>query len=85
MSILVTLHDTFLTELNRYVFCPLHSNNLFLGLQVLFPYDDFVNLFNWDKPGFPPCGLLNCGNRFTFFTRYTTDTLELEDSVEFNL
>ncbi|XP_047170037.1 ubiquitin carboxyl-terminal hydrolase 18-like [Vigna umbellata] len=30
--------------------------------DVLFPYDDFVNLFNWDKPGFPPCGLLNCGN-----------------------
>ncbi|KAL2346631.1 hypothetical protein Fmac_000631 [Flemingia macrophylla] len=30
--------------------------------SVLFPYDDFVKLFNWDKPGFPPCGLLNCGN-----------------------
>ncbi|KAK3210460.1 hypothetical protein Dsin_015166 [Dipteronia sinensis] len=32
------------------------------GFQVLFPYDEFVKLFNWDKPGFPPCGLLNCGN-----------------------
>ncbi|CAJ1973610.1 unnamed protein product [Sphenostylis stenocarpa] len=30
--------------------------------DVLFPYDDFVKLFNWDKPGFPPRGLLNCGN-----------------------
>ncbi|KAF8400412.1 hypothetical protein HHK36_013710 [Tetracentron sinense] len=30
--------------------------------KVLFPYDEFVNFFNWDKPGFPPCGLLNCGN-----------------------
>ncbi|KAJ1430155.1 Zinc finger, MYND-type [Sesbania bispinosa] len=30
--------------------------------DVLFPYNEFVKLFNWDKPGFPPCGLLNCGN-----------------------
>ncbi|KAE9585669.1 putative ubiquitinyl hydrolase 1 [Lupinus albus] len=30
--------------------------------DVLFPYDDFVKLFNWDKPGPSPCGLLNCGN-----------------------
>ncbi|XP_027329818.1 ubiquitin carboxyl-terminal hydrolase 18-like [Abrus precatorius] len=30
--------------------------------DVLFPYDEFVNFFNWNKPGFPPCGLLNCGN-----------------------
>ncbi|KAL2318000.1 hypothetical protein Fmac_031876 [Flemingia macrophylla] len=30
--------------------------------DVLFPYDEFVKLFNWGKPGFPPCGLLNCGN-----------------------
>ncbi|CAL0321865.1 unnamed protein product [Lupinus luteus] len=30
--------------------------------DVLFPYDEFVNFFNWDKPGPPPCGLLNCGN-----------------------
>ncbi|KAI4337216.1 hypothetical protein L6164_015661 [Bauhinia variegata] len=28
----------------------------------LFPYDEFVKFFNWDKTGFPPCGLLNCGN-----------------------
>lgn len=32
-------------------------------MQVLFPYDEFVKLFNWDTSGFPPCGLLNCGNR----------------------
>ncbi|GMH10708.1 hypothetical protein Nepgr_012549 [Nepenthes gracilis] len=30
--------------------------------KVLFPYDEFVKLFTWDNPGFPPCGLLNCGN-----------------------
>ncbi|KAJ0091249.1 hypothetical protein Patl1_12663 [Pistacia atlantica] len=30
--------------------------------KVLFPYDEFVKLFNWNKPGFPPCGLINCGN-----------------------
>ncbi|XWS26121.1 hypothetical protein CRYUN_Cryun26dG0003700 [Craigia yunnanensis] len=30
--------------------------------KVLFPYDEFIKLFNWEKPGFPPCGLLNCGN-----------------------
>ncbi|KAG4962734.1 hypothetical protein AAZX31_14G104200 [Glycine max] len=30
--------------------------------DVLFSYDEFVKFFNWDKPGFPPCGLLNCGN-----------------------
>ncbi|GMI95132.1 ubiquitin-specific protease 19 [Hibiscus trionum] len=30
--------------------------------EVLFPYNEFVKLFNWEKPGFPPCGLLNCGN-----------------------
>lgn len=36
--------------------------------QILFPYDQFVELFNWDSQGFPPCGLLNCGNRFMFMT-----------------
>ncbi|XP_034683402.1 ubiquitin carboxyl-terminal hydrolase 18-like isoform X2 [Vitis riparia] len=30
--------------------------------EILFPYDEFVEFFNWDKPGFPPCGLINCGN-----------------------
>ncbi|XP_057426736.1 ubiquitin carboxyl-terminal hydrolase 18-like isoform X2 [Lotus japonicus] len=30
--------------------------------DALFPYKEFVKFFNWDKPGFPPCGLLNCGN-----------------------
>ncbi|XP_022862204.1 ubiquitin carboxyl-terminal hydrolase 18-like isoform X2 [Olea europaea var. sylvestris] len=30
--------------------------------EILFPYEEFVELFNWDKPGFSPCGLLNCGN-----------------------
>ncbi|XP_021755587.1 ubiquitin carboxyl-terminal hydrolase 18-like [Chenopodium quinoa] len=30
--------------------------------KVLFPYDEFVKLYDWDKSIFPPCGLLNCGN-----------------------
>ncbi|XP_058067867.1 ubiquitin carboxyl-terminal hydrolase 18-like isoform X2 [Magnolia sinica] len=30
--------------------------------KVLFPYDEFVKLFNGENQGFPPCGLLNCGN-----------------------
>lgn len=30
--------------------------------KILFPYEKFVELFNWQKQGFPPCGLLNCGN-----------------------
>ncbi|KAF5955885.1 hypothetical protein HYC85_008741, partial [Camellia sinensis] len=30
--------------------------------EILFPYEDFVELFNWDKREFPLCGLLNCGN-----------------------
>ncbi|XP_022138788.1 ubiquitin carboxyl-terminal hydrolase 18-like [Momordica charantia] len=30
--------------------------------DILFPYDEFLNLFYWDKHQFRPCGLLNCGN-----------------------
>ncbi|KAJ6828991.1 ubiquitin carboxyl-terminal hydrolase 19-like [Iris pallida] len=30
--------------------------------KILFPYDEFVKLFNWEYRGSPPCGLLNCGN-----------------------
>ncbi|EEF46819.1 ubiquitin carboxyl-terminal hydrolase 18 [Ricinus communis] len=30
--------------------------------EVLFPYDKFIKLYNWNKGAFPPCGLLNCGN-----------------------
>lgn len=30
--------------------------------KILYPYDKFVELFNWKNQGFPPCGLLNCGN-----------------------
>ncbi|KAK8963035.1 Ubiquitin carboxyl-terminal hydrolase 19 [Platanthera guangdongensis] len=30
--------------------------------KILFPYHEFVKFFDWDKPAFPPCGLLNCGN-----------------------
>lgn len=30
--------------------------------RILFPYDEFVKLFNWDYQGLTPCGLLNCGN-----------------------
>jgi ubiquitin carboxyl-terminal hydrolase 36/42 len=31
-------------------------------LQVLFPYEEFVEYFNWDNPELAPCGLMNCGN-----------------------
>ncbi|KAL5973933.1 hypothetical protein ACLOJK_030592 [Asimina triloba] len=40
--------------------------------KVLFPYEEFVKLFNWDNPGFPPCGLLNCGNSFTMSSMYSS-------------
>lgn len=30
--------------------------------KILFSYDEFLKLFDWKHPGFPPCGLLNCGN-----------------------
>ncbi|KAF8086077.1 hypothetical protein N665_0635s0008 [Sinapis alba] len=30
--------------------------------DILFPYETFVNYFNWDKPTLAPCGLTNCGN-----------------------
>lgn len=30
--------------------------------DILFPYDEFLDLFYWDKRQFHPCGLLNCGN-----------------------
>lgn len=30
--------------------------------RVLFPYDTFVELFNWNKLRLTPCGLINCGN-----------------------
>ncbi|CAH8367187.1 unnamed protein product [Eruca vesicaria subsp. sativa] len=30
--------------------------------DVLFPYETFVQYFNWDKPNLAPCGLTNCGN-----------------------
>ncbi|KAG6591506.1 Ubiquitin carboxyl-terminal hydrolase 19, partial [Cucurbita argyrosperma subsp. sororia] len=30
--------------------------------DILFPYDEFLDLFFWDKHQFHPCGLLNCGN-----------------------
>lgn len=30
--------------------------------KILFPYESFVKLFNWDKLDLPPCGLINCGN-----------------------
>ncbi len=40
------------------------SSNCFLLAQILFPYDQFVELFNWDILNVPPCGLINCGNRY---------------------
>ncbi|XP_042033177.1 ubiquitin carboxyl-terminal hydrolase 18-like isoform X2 [Salvia splendens] len=30
--------------------------------KILFPYEEFLEFFTWGKPGYPPCGLLNCGN-----------------------
>lgn len=38
------------------------SSNSIQSKEILFPYEEFLNFFNWDKSGFPPCGLLNCGN-----------------------
>ncbi|CAL9194984.1 unnamed protein product [Musa hybrid cultivar] len=38
------------------------SNILQKSTKILFPYEEFVKLFNWDNPGFTPCGLVNCGN-----------------------
>ncbi|KAL6603727.1 hypothetical protein ACP70R_044088 [Stipagrostis hirtigluma subsp. patula] len=30
--------------------------------KVLFPYDEFLELYNWKDFDFLPCGLMNCGN-----------------------
>lgn len=30
--------------------------------QVLFPYDEFLKLYNWKDLDVVPCGLMNCGN-----------------------
>lgn len=30
--------------------------------KMLFPYESFVKLFNWEKLDLHPCGLINCGN-----------------------
>uniref|UniRef100_A0A1J3J600 Ubiquitin carboxyl-terminal hydrolase 19 n=1 Tax=Noccaea caerulescens TaxID=107243 RepID=A0A1J3J600_NOCCA len=30
--------------------------------EVVFPYDEFVDYFNWDNQELAPCGLMNCGN-----------------------
>lgn len=38
------------------------SSNSIQSKEILFPYEEFLNFFYWDKSGFPPCGLLNCGN-----------------------
>ncbi|XP_073288073.1 ubiquitin carboxyl-terminal hydrolase 18-like isoform X2 [Primulina huaijiensis] len=38
------------------------SSNFLKQKKILFPYEEFVELFNWNSPGYPPCGLLNCGN-----------------------
>ncbi|KAG6383323.1 hypothetical protein SASPL_156929 [Salvia splendens] len=37
--------------------------------KILFPYEEFLEFFTWDKPGYPPCGLLNCGNSVLAYTR----------------
>ncbi|KAK9162851.1 hypothetical protein Syun_003753 [Stephania yunnanensis] len=30
--------------------------------KMLFPYEVFIKLYNWNKVNLHPCGLLNCGN-----------------------
>ncbi|KQK16875.1 hypothetical protein BRADI_1g31187v3 [Brachypodium distachyon] len=30
--------------------------------KVIFPYDEFLKLYNWRDHDFLPCGLVNCGN-----------------------
>lgn len=30
--------------------------------KVIFPYESFVKLYNWNKVELRPCGLVNCGN-----------------------
>ncbi|KAL8499446.1 hypothetical protein ACS0TY_022421 [Phlomoides rotata] len=30
--------------------------------KIFFPYEEFVQYFNWGGQGYPPCGLLNYGN-----------------------
>ncbi|KAK1396002.1 Ubiquitin-specific protease 16 [Heracleum sosnowskyi] len=32
------------------------------SLKGLFPYEQFVKLYNWNKVEMKPCGLINCGN-----------------------
>ncbi|KAF6149080.1 hypothetical protein GIB67_018658 [Kingdonia uniflora] len=38
------------------------SSELVKLKKVLFPYEEFVRLYNWGKLELPPCGLVNCGN-----------------------
>ncbi|KAL4182054.1 hypothetical protein AMTRI_Chr12g274090 [Amborella trichopoda] len=49
---------------NNIHFMPKHGTSKVFcqPRKVLFHYDEFIDLFNWDNPGLPPCGLLNCGN-----------------------
>ena len=56
-----SIHLMFDTLSNSFV-----SDFCIILEQVLFPYETFVNYFNWDKPTLAPCGLTNCGNRFFF-------------------
>uniref|UniRef100_A0A6N2JWR3 USP domain-containing protein n=1 Tax=Salix viminalis TaxID=40686 RepID=A0A6N2JWR3_SALVM len=51
--------------------------------KVLSPYEEFIKLFNSDKPGFSPCGLLNYGNSCFAnmedaheFMRFAIDTMQ---------
>ncbi|KAF8377353.1 hypothetical protein HHK36_030730 [Tetracentron sinense] len=34
--------------------------------KMIFPYELFIKLCNWDKMELRPCGLMNCGNSFMF-------------------
>eukprot|EP00252_Welwitschia_mirabilis_P026441 TRINITY_DN8687_c0_g2_i1.p1 TRINITY_DN8687_c0_g2~~TRINITY_DN8687_c0_g2_i1.p1 ORF type:complete len:441 (-),score=76.03 TRINITY_DN8687_c0_g2_i1:82-1404(-) len=42
--------------------CTVSNNTTSKPMQTLFPYEDFVRLFNWKALELYPCGLVNCGN-----------------------
>ncbi|CAN4105248.1 unnamed protein product [Withania somnifera] len=38
------------------------TNILNRSKKVIFPYEEFLDFFDWNAQGFTPCGLINCGN-----------------------
>ena len=47
LNVIFYLHVITLSEIS----------NAHLHFQIIFPYDEFVEFFNWDKPGFPLVGI----------------------------